>query len=97
MKLDIVRRDFAKVGEAYFETDDLRSRGQSFDRKWSAFCAFVPGDPDALKPLLKGQLAGHRDVDVVPAAAGVWLVAGHHWLTKAIPAIGHEIGQLHPA
>ncbi len=97
MKLDIVRRDFAKIGDAYFETEDLRSRGTSFDRKWSAFCVFVPGDPDALKPLLKGQLVVHRDVDVVPATDGIWLVAGHHRLVKAIDAIGHEIGQLHPA
>ncbi|MFC5068888.1 hypothetical protein [Flaviflagellibacter deserti] len=97
MKLDIVRRDFAKIGEAWFEVEDLRGQGKTFDRKWSAFCALVPGDPNALAPLLKGQLAAHRDVDVVPSSTGVWLVAGHHWLLKAIQAIGHEIGQLHPA
>jgi hypothetical protein len=96
VKLNIVRRDFAKVGETYFEVEDLRAKGQPIERTWSSFGAFVPGDPDALKPLLKGQLSGHRDVDVVPASNGVWLLAGHHWLVKAIAAMGHEIAQIHP-
>lgn len=49
MKLEIVRRDFAKIDDKWFELEDLNKRGLTADRAWSSFRAFFrAGEPEIL-------------------------------------------------
>lgn len=97
MKLEIVRRQITKIGNDWFEVEELKRQGKTIERSWSSFAVFVPGHPDTLRLTLKAQLSSLPHIDISATPDGVWLLASHFDLAKAIPMIGHEIGQLHPA
>lgn len=86
VKLEIVKRQFAKVDETWCEIEDLRNRGLAVDRSWSSFCVLIPGDDlDALAASLRNRFSAQQ-IDVVPstAAKGVWVMGAHYQLEVAL-------------
>lgn len=89
MNFQIVRRQFAKVDDAWFELEDLQQRGITAERSWSSFCVFVPAkNPDTKALALKEQVSLHH-IDIVPSATagGVWVMGAHYKLESVLPRL----------
>lgn len=89
MNFQIVRRQFAKVDDAWFELEDLQQRGISAERSWSSLCVFVPAEnPDAKARALKAQVSPPH-IDIVPSATagGVWVMGAHYKLESVLPRL----------
>lgn len=87
LKLNIVRRQFAKVDDKWIEIEDLRQRDLTAERTWSSFCLFIPTEqPDAVATTLRIQTTP-RHVDIVPSLSGggVWLMGAHYQLEALLP------------
>ncbi|HRN83225.1 MAG TPA: hypothetical protein PK857_00275 [Hyphomicrobium sp.] len=89
MNFQIVRRQFAKVDDAWFELEDLQQRGISADRSWSSFCVFVPAENPDAKALTLKELASPPHIDIIPSvtAGGVWVMGPHYKLESVVPRL----------
>lgn len=86
MKLEIVRRQFTKVNDAWVELEDLERRGLTANRSWSSFCAFIQSDnPEELATTLRKQVSPPH-IDIVPSvtAGGVWVMGAHYQLEAVL-------------
>jgi hypothetical protein len=89
VKLEIVRRHFAKIDDKWFELEDLNKRGLTADRAWSSFCAFFrAGDPEVLAANMRKHVTPpHIDIVVSPTDSGVWVLGAYYHLEAALPRL----------
>lgn len=82
MKLDIVRRQFAKINNKWIEIEDLRRQSLAVERTWSSFCVLIPTDKtEAFTATLRTQVPqSHVDLVPSPAAGGTWLMGPYYQL-----------------
>lgn len=99
VKLQIVRRHFAKIGDKWAELEDLRKRGLAVERTWSSFCAFFRADdPEALAANMRKHVTPpHIDIVVSPTDKGVWVMGAHYYLESALLRLAMLPGDLEAA
>jgi hypothetical protein len=89
VNFQIIRRQFAKIDDAWFELEDLQQRGVTAERSWSSFCALVPAEnPDAMAVVLKTQVS-QPHIDIIPSvtAGGVWVAGAYYKLESVLPRL----------
>lgn len=86
MKLEIVRRHFAKIDDKWVELEDLNKRGLTAERAWSSFCAFFRTDaPEALAANMRKHVTPpHIDIVVSPTDKGVWILGAYYYLESTL-------------
>ena len=71
VKLDVVRRRFAKIDDQWGEVEDLRRRELSYERSGSSFCIFFPaGKADLLASLRQRAPRSHVQTVSSPSQEG---------------------------
>jgi hypothetical protein len=89
VKLDIVRRQFAKVEGGWLDLEDMHKRGLTGERSWSSFCAFFGAeDPEALATNMREQVSPpHIDIVASQTAGGVWVLGAYYYLEATLPQL----------
>jgi hypothetical protein len=94
VRLDVVRRQFAKIDDQWGEVEDLRRRGLPFERSWSSFCIFFPaGKGDLLASLRQRTPRSHVQTVSSPSQEGIWVFGAYYHLEMLLVAHAGAPGQ----